>query len=412
MTLALLLASSIAPTPAAANWGKGGVCNGIANPNMHCYAQAAQELDDKYATEGLFNAEDTVNMTVPESPPGYEHFVTNEAWTTFDSNPGIWIETGQVGGELSEHSLNPFGAAYLAKQEFVFNYTDTEIELQKSTWYDYWVADVNPGTGLWCTYWFEPTFREAYEHGPVHCEEGWTRYDGNEIVAGLEAATYFEPEADGNDAVSTATRPHSPFEYFQPWTRSLEIYNEFFPAGTCGRDAPWWNEWPGSLTFGAGSGVCGGKEGELAAATASSLSASGASPQKGANGWAIHADLASGTKIGLDRVRKIVTKRAHGRTGTIDVSEGDVSEAMNALPAETGFTPITRDDEPWLARKAYLVTMHGAFTYGGPRPAKSPAFTGKYLALVIDANTGDIDAEYYGNTAPGAAGPVTDLAEE
>jgi hypothetical protein len=114
----------------------------------------------------------------------------------------------------------------------------------------------------------------------------------------------------------------------------------------------------------------------------------------------------------MDRVRQIATEHAHAPTGTLSVSQGNTWEAMSAFPAVTGYTPITKDNERWMTRSAYLVTMHGAFTYGGPQPANSSPFTGSYLAIVIDAQTGEITAQYYGDTAPTDAGPVTTLPEE
>ena len=398
----LAVAGLASAPPAGANWGKEGKCTGKASPeNKHCYAVAYQEVGATYKSEALVNEEETTNMTVPRSPSGYESFVTNEAWTSFGSE--VWIETGQIGGVTSETSINPFMAAYLGKAEFVINYVDTEISLAKNTWYYYWDADVNPTSGLWCVYWFEPTFKEAYEKGPVHCEEKWTRYDSGSLEAGLEAGTYYEPEADGNQIVATATAPHSPFEYFVPWTAG-HVKKFFGPAGTCGKNNPYWTTYPGSITFGAGTGVCGGKEGELASVAPSQ-------PEV-ANGWAIHAPASTGPKISLSRVRQIATEHAHAPTGTLSISEGNVSEAENAFPAETGYSPVTKDNETWLGRQAYLVTMRGAFTYEGPRPPKSASFTSPYAAFVIDAHTGDIEAQYYGKTAPGTAGVVTTMAEE
>src|SRR4029077_16801634 len=167
-------------------------------------------------TEGLFNEDQTVNMYVPRAPSGYENFVTNEAWTSFGSEE--WIETGQMGGNYSTESLNPFVAAFLAKSKFVINYVDPEIGLAKNTWYDYWDIDVDPTNGTWCVYWFYSHIKEAYEHGPVHCQEKWTRYDSNVITAGLEAGSYYEPEANGNQIVETAA-PHHWYETWSTWTK-------------------------------------------------------------------------------------------------------------------------------------------------------------------------------------------------
>ncbi|HEY1833388.1 MAG TPA: hypothetical protein VGG08_03040, partial [Solirubrobacteraceae bacterium] len=308
------------------------------------------------------------------------------------------------GGVYSETSLNPFVAVYLAKKEFVVNYVDPGISLALNDWYYYWDVDTAPALGTWCVYWFWPTFKEAYEHGPVICEEKWTRYDGTTIQAGLEAGTHLEPTQDGNDIVATATAPHSPFEYFVPWA-AAKTKKEFGPAGTCGKNDPYWSEYPGSITFGAGAGVCGGKEGELLAA---------ASPQlpEGTNPWTTSTPAVDGAKLSMGGVRKIVTEQVQAPTGTLSISQGNVWEALHAFPSDSGSMPLNKDNEAWMGREAYLVTMAGSFSYEGPRPPHSQAIVYKHEALVVDSHTGQIEATYIGEKAPVAAGAVTTLAEE
>jgi hypothetical protein len=392
----LFLALCFADT-AGANWGSEGRCNGfIGEVNEHCYSLSETEIGTAEKTEGLLNEEDSVNMDVPNSVPSFEAFVSHEAWTDFKANQ--WLETGQIGSSPSE-VVHPFLQVWEGGKK-VTEYEDLEISLGKSEFHDYWTADVNK-KGLWCVYWFYPNFKEAWEHGPVHCVEGWPRYDSFLLQVGLEAGDYVEPESDGTDIVETAY-PHDPFETWKAWTKA-NVKKRVVPnrTGTCASNNPWWTEYPGSITFGAGTGVCGGKF-ESSAVKAPSTT----------RPWSTHDDAAeSAPKLSLSQVRQVATEKAAVSTGTLSVSEGTVSAAEAAFPGG-GYSPITQDDETWLGREAFLVTMHGSFPWHGSIRPGSNGLTGSYLALVIDAHTGAVTAKYDGDTAPGSAGPITTMAAE
>jgi len=207
LSFGLVLAWAACVAPDAGAWTEwDGNCSVEAEPvNHHCYALARRAGVSKYADIVYM---DTEGMYVPGAK-GYDTFISNETWISFNANPGEWIETGTIAGIEDCCSLHEFyDEQYHGRLQEHFHYD--EIPVPGSPFEQYLIFDPEQN-GRWHIYWA----------GAGSCGEwcevavfggGWpTAFNTQE--AGAEVSTPSVPYNYGRDEVAASNGGA-----WEPWT--------------------------------------------------------------------------------------------------------------------------------------------------------------------------------------------------
>lgn len=385
--------------PAAQAWH----CSSRDEPDEHCYDLMTFRMygyPHAYGIGGVLYM-DTEAMEVA----GWQNDVNrvnNEMWVTMNGGGQNYIEAGQQGGGQGNDccALHSFWA--VTHNGVQQDWYDPEVA-PKHTYDDHYEI-LSPNAAYWGV-WLAGSCNGC--GGLVWASNGLEGFPGVdwELQAGMEAATPEEPQNYYKDEVASV-EPQAGW----PWT-------------------PWeTGEWPG-------------KPGpEHAVYERCEYTCTGASPEGCPSGVALGGERnpenrAYGNMVGStcrfegaveqgaeppEEVRPYVAPtgplltpasgaadaigaaRAAGDGEPTEITQMQASFAKTAAVLGGGTIESGPLTEEWLKSATYLTVMHGHFTALNVK-AGTQAVQSSVLAIITDAHSGTVEAEYYGPSAPVSA---------
>jgi hypothetical protein len=382
--------------PAAQAWH----CTSQGEPNEHCYDLMRFKMfgyPHAYGIGGVLYM-DTEAMEVP----GWQNDinrVNNEMWVVMNGGGLNYIEAGQQGGGQGNNccALHSFWA--VTHNGVQHDWYDPEVA-PKHTYDDHYEI-LSPNAAYWGV-WLGGSCNGC--GGLVWASnglEGFPPYDW-ELTAGMEAATPEEPQNYFKDEVASvepqAGWPWTPWETGE-WPGRPEPEHAVYERceHTCG----------GASQEGCPKGILLGGEhnpenrayGNMVGSTCrfEALVEQGAeAPEEVRPYVAPTGSLLTPASGVADAVS---AARASGDSEPTEITQMQASFATTAAVLGGGTIKSGPLTEEWLKSASYLTVMHGHFTALNVK-AGTQAVQSTVLAIITDAHSGAVEAEYYGPSAP------------
>lgn len=430
---ASLCAFALCASNAAAKWAHE-KCSAL----EHCYAVSTWRPKKSADILNTWSYIDTEEMYVPE-PNG--EFISNEQWTSWKKPTYVWIEAGQVLGEVGHWEGGPAEPEQLRAFYGFFHETRDGVEgwdvngppvpFDSRNLYQFY-SDVpgddekEPGED-WCIKWGGPIY-PASQEDTVICEEGLYHYGpATNLETGVEAGTELEPANSGTAEGFAEGGREDRWQEVGNELRNAQISAEA-PA-TCAAMIP--GDY-GSLRFGVGKSCSeSGEEGDRPAGRRSRApddeevteslvprggplhAASGLVPSDN-DPFASVIHPIGAKAIPLSAVAQIAAKQASQNGSApaqgMTVSQGTLGQALEVIQPNS--VRVARQhanaaQTGYLATSTDLVELQGSFTLKDiPVPRGAPVPAGTVLRLLVNADTGEVEGSWVGS-AP--AKPIRSL---
>jgi hypothetical protein len=431
---ASLCAFALSASSAAANWAHEECGDGA-----HCYAVSTWRPGESADILNTWSYIDTEAMDVPE-PGG--NFISNEQWTSWKKPRYVWIEAGQVLGQVGRWDGPPEPEQLRAFYGF-FHETKNGVEgedlngppvpFDSRNLYQFY-SDV-PGDNEkapgedWCIKWGGPIY-PASQEDTVICEEGLYHYGpATHLETGVEAATEREPANSGSaEGFAEGGREdrwqevENERNHAKLSTKAIKVEGKKVGVATCAEKFSPHGDY-GSLRFGAGQSCAQPpEEGDKAAEKPSesddaeevteSLVPRGGPLDAAAGLVPSDNDPFAGVMhpvgakaIPLSAVAQIAAERAAQDGGapphSMTVSQATLGQALEAIRPNSvrqAREHANAAQTAYLSTPTDLVELHGSFTLKDiPVPRGAPTPTGTVLRLLVNADTGEVEGRWVGS---------------